>query len=125
MPNALTRFFMALTGKSWAYESVEQVREAIAKNAFDSLPERAQEHATGAAGLSDPYAFQPGLIALHDDMHDVWHYLTALADRADHLGCASLTDSLSDAADSVRHVLKHVADAAEATVPHPQVPLSR
>ncbi|MEU9595046.1 hypothetical protein AB0D84_35730 [Streptomyces sp. NPDC048193] len=125
MPNALTRWFMALLGKSWAYESVDQVREAIAKNSFDSLPERAQAHAKGAAGLTDSYALQPGLIDLHDELVDVWHYLSALGSRADQLGNATLTDHLSDAANSVRDVLVHVADAAEATVPAPEVPLTR
>ena len=117
MPNAVIRFFMSLIGKKWVYESIDQVREVIAKNAFDSLPERAKEHAKGAAGLNDFYAFQPGLIDLHDELHDVWHYLSALGDRANRLGNATLTDDLFDAANSVRHVLEHVADAAEATVP--------
>ncbi|GAA2572733.1 MULTISPECIES: hypothetical protein [Streptomyces] len=117
MPNVLTRWFMALLGKSWAYETVDQVREVIAKNAFDSLAERAQAHAKGAAGLTDSYALQPGLIDLHDELLDVWHYLSALGDRANQLGNATLTDDLFDAANSVRDVLVHVADAAEATVP--------
>jgi urate oxidase len=125
VPNALTRWFMALLGKSWAYETVDQVREAIAKNSFDSLAERAQEHAKGAAGLTDSYALQPGLIDLHDEMVDVWHYLIALKERANQLGNATLTDDLHDAANSVRDVLVHVADAAEATVPAPEVPLTR
>ena len=102
MPNALTRFFMGLIGRSWAYESVEGVREAIAKNSFDSLPKRAETYTKAAAGLSGIDALQPGLIEFHDDMHDGWHYLVALAARADELGCASLTDHLSDAADSLR-----------------------
>ncbi|MEV7595505.1 hypothetical protein AB0O42_35100 [Streptomyces sp. NPDC089922] len=118
MPNALTRLFKALTGKTWAHESVEAVRETIAKNAFDSLADRAQEHAKGADGLASSYAFQPGLIDLHDDLHDIWHYLTALGARADELGNATLTDTLFDAANSIRHGLQHVAAAAEATVPH-------
>lgn len=122
MPNALTRFFMGLIGKKWAYESVEQVREVIAKNAFDSLPDRAQAHVKSAAGLSDFYAFQPGLIDLHDELHEVWHYLSALGDRASYLGNATLTDDLFDAANSVRHVLEHVADAAESTVPFDNEP---
>lgn len=117
MPNALTRFFMGLMGKVWTYDSADDVREVIAKTAFGSLPERAQAHAKGAAGLTDSYALQPGLIDLHDELHDVWHYLSALGDRANQLGNATLTDDLFDAANSVRHVLEHVADAAEATVP--------
>lgn len=125
MPNALTRWFMALLGKSWAYDSAEEVREVIAKKCFDSLPERAQTHSAGAAGLTDSYAFQPGLVDLHDELHDTWHYLVALKARARELGCASLAGHLEAAADSTRDVLEQVASAAEATVPAPEVPLTR
>ncbi|MGW2110693.1 hypothetical protein [Streptomyces sp. NPDC001948] len=122
MPNAIARIFMRLMGKSWAYESVEDVREVIAENSYNAFAERARTHARGAARLNDFYAFQPGLVAFHDDMHDGWHYLTALKARADALGCASLTDSLEDAATAMAVVLQDIAEAAEATVPHPQVP---
>ncbi|WP_370424406.1 hypothetical protein AB8O64_37220 (plasmid) [Streptomyces sp. QH1-20] len=125
MANALTRWFMALLGKSWAYETVDQVREVIAKNSFDSLPERAQEHAKGAAGLTDSYAFQPGLVDLHDELHDTWIYLASLKGRARGMGYASLAGHLEAAADSTRDVMEQVASAAEATVPAPQVPLTR
>ncbi|MEU3986367.1 hypothetical protein AB0F77_40995 [Streptomyces sp. NPDC026672] len=125
MPNALTRWFMALLGKSWAYESAEDVREVIAKESFDSLPERAQAHGKGARRLTDSYAFQPGLVDLHDELHDTWHYLTALKARARYLGYGALTEHLESAADSTRDVLEQVASAAEATVPAPEIPLTR
>lgn len=124
MPNALSRWFMALLGKSWAYESVDQVREVIAKNTVDSFPERAQRHAKGAAGLTDSYALQPGLIALHDDLNDTWHYLVALKARARAMGYGTLAAHLYAAAESTRDTLVHVATAAERTVPGPEVPLA-
>ncbi|MCX5278020.1 hypothetical protein [Streptomyces virginiae] len=115
-PNVVTRFLMALMGKSWAYESVEDVREVLAKNSFDAFPERVEVHAEGAATLTDAYAFQPGLIDLHADLHDVWHYLTAQKERARELGCATLAAQLGTAADSTRDALQDVATAAEGTV---------
>ncbi len=125
MPNRLTRFFMGLMGKSWAYESVETVREVLDKQCFDTLKERAETHAQGAADLSDSYAFQPGLIDLHNEMHDTWHYLTALATRAREIGCPALAGHLIAAKGSIVEVLGHVAVAAEATVPAPEIPLTR
>jgi hypothetical protein len=124
VPNRLIRAFMRLMGKSWVYDSVDQVREVIAKQSFDSLQERAELHAEGAAGLTDSYAFQPGLVELHDELHDTWHYLTALGSRAREMGYAALAGNLIAAADSTREVLARVATAAEATVPAPEVPLS-
>ncbi|MFI1890432.1 hypothetical protein [Streptomyces jumonjinensis] len=117
-PNRLMTFLYALVGKSYVHESVDQVREAIASKCFSTLADRAEGHARGADSLTDLYAFQPGLLDLHDELHDTWHYLTALKARAAGLGCASLTDRLEDAANATSEVLKHVAEAAEATVPH-------
>ncbi|WP_228983498.1 hypothetical protein [Streptomyces sp. DH12] len=116
-PNLMSRFFMALMGKSWAYESPDEVREVLAKNCFDALAERAEGHAEGAATLSDSYAFQPGLIDLHDELNDTWHYLTALTGRARELGCTALAAQLGAAADSTLDTLDNVATAAEGTVP--------
>lgn len=117
MPNRLTRLVMSLRGKTWAYESAEQVREVIAKNSFDSLADRARNHQEGAASLTDSYAFQPGLVDLHDELHDTWHYLTALTSRAREMGYAPLANHLTTATGYVREALAQVADAAEATVP--------
>jgi len=124
-PNRLVTFLYGLIGKAWAYESADDVRETIADNCFTSLAERARIHAKGAAGLADSLAFQPGLIDLHDELHDTWHYLIALKGRADELGCATLADSLGAATDATRDVLERVATAAEATVPVPEIPTSK
>lgn len=124
MPNRVTRFFMALIGKTWAHDSVEGVREEIAKNSFDSLAERARTHSEAAARLVDSFAFQPGLIDLHDDLHDVWHYLVALKSRADEMGYGSLAEHLDAAAETTAATLSIVATAAEATVPGPEVPVA-
>ncbi|TJZ41202.1 hypothetical protein FCH28_37585 [Streptomyces piniterrae] len=124
MPNIFSRFFLTLTGKGWAYDSVEEVREVIAKNTFETLAERARTHTKGAAGLSSSLDFQPGLVDLHDELHDVWSYLVGLADRATELGHESLAAHLADAAESTCNTLVHVAMAAEVTVPVPEVPLA-
>ncbi|MEV5204943.1 hypothetical protein [Streptomyces sp. NPDC053720] len=116
-PNRVMTFLYRLVGIVWAYETVEEVRDVIAHNAFDSTVARVDSHTNVADKLTCSYDFQHGLIDLHDDMHDVWHYLMALGARADSLGNATLTDDLYDAAESMRHVLIHVADAAESTVP--------
>lgn len=116
-PNLVSRFFMALMGKRWAYESSDEVREVLAKNCFDALAERAEVHAEGAATLSDSYAFQPGLIDLHDELNDTWHYLTALKEQAQELGCTTLAAQLGAAADSTLDTLDNVATAAEGTAP--------
>lgn len=125
MPNVLTRVFMGLMGKSWVYESAEEVREVIARKSFNSLAERVRTHNAAAAGLTDSYAFQPGLVDLHDELHDTWHYLMALKARAREMGCATLAGHLEAAADSTHDVLEQVASAAEATVPAPETPQTR
>ncbi|MCX4707194.1 hypothetical protein [Streptomyces sp. NBC_01373] len=124
MPNALTRFLMGLMGKSWAYDSAEDVREVIAKNSFETLADRARTHSVGAASLTDSFAFQPGLIDLHDELHDTWHYLVALKGRAREMGYGALAEQLDAAAETTRDTLTHVATAAESTVPGPEVPVA-
>ncbi|MET8566104.1 hypothetical protein ABZV75_38160, partial [Streptomyces flaveolus] len=116
-PNRLMTFLLSLVGQGWAYDTLDEVQEVIGKNAFDNYERRATTHRKGASVITDSLGFQPGLVALHDKLNDVWHYLSALGDRANQLGNATLTDDLFDAANSVRDVLVHVADAAEATVP--------
>ncbi|OUD03028.1 hypothetical protein [Streptomyces swartbergensis] len=124
-PNRVMSFLFSLIGQSWAYDEVEEVREVIATRSFDSLPERAEIHSKGAASLTDSLAFQPGLVDLHDELHDTWVYLASLKGRAREMGYASLAGHLEAAADSTRDVMEQVASAAEATVPAPQVPLTR
>ncbi|MFD5428508.1 hypothetical protein [Streptomyces sp. NPDC127084] len=124
MPNILTKFFMSLMGKAWAYESAEEVREAISENSFNSLADRVRTHNEGAARLTDSLAFQPGLIDLHDELHDTWHYLVALKARARRMGYRTLAEHLDAAAETTRDTLVHVATAAEATVPVPEAPVA-
>ncbi|MYX18444.1 hypothetical protein GTY67_34410 [Streptomyces sp. SID8374] len=121
-PSRLKSFFFGLIGQAYVCESAEEVREAITESAFTASPGRVQAHARGAGGLSDSLAFQPGLLDLHDDLHDAWHYLTALKARARDLGNGALVDHLGAAADSTRDVLQAVAAAAENTVPSPALP---
>ncbi|MFD3422659.1 hypothetical protein [Streptomyces decoyicus] len=120
MPNRLTRFFMSIIGKSWAYESADDIREILAKNNLNSQAERARVHTEGAARLTDSYAFQPGLIDLHDDLLNTWHYLVGLADQATWLGYDTLARDLGTAAESTRDTLETVATATEATIPAPK-----
>ena len=122
MTNAVTRFFMGLIGKAWAHDSVEGVREVIAKNSFDTLEEKVRIHHKGAARLTDSFAFQPGLVDLHDDLYDVWHYLVAIRSRAREMGYGPLAEHLDAAAETTAATLALVATAAEATVPGPEVP---
>lgn len=125
MIHSLTSFFMRLTGKAQVHESAEEVRDAIARNSFDTFVDRAGTHAAGAARLTDSLALQPGLVELHDELHDIWAYLASLADRATELGDETLATHLGNASGATCNVLIHVALAAEATVPVPAVPLTR
>lgn len=124
-PNRLVTLLYGLIGKAWAYESADDVREVIADNCFNTLAQRSRTHTKNAAGLADSFAFQPGLIDLHDELHDTWHYLTALKARARELGCATLADSLGAATDATSDTLERIATAAEATIPAPEVPASK
>ncbi|ASR00790.1 hypothetical protein [Streptomyces sp. 11-1-2] len=124
-PNRLVTFLYGLVGMAHAYESAEEVREVIADNCFNTLADRAKNHWDGANTLTDSLAFQPGLLDLHDELHDTWHYLTALKARARDLGYGTLTEHLGSAADSTRDVLQAVATAAENTVPSPAIPASK
>ncbi|AZK98817.1 MULTISPECIES: hypothetical protein [Streptomyces] len=121
-PNRLVTFLYGLVGMAHAYDTADEVREVIADNCFNTLAERARTHGEGADRLSDSLAFQPGLLDLHDELHDTWHYLTALKARARDLGYGTLTENLDAAADSTRDVLQAVATAAENTVPSPAIP---
>ncbi|MFI1472373.1 hypothetical protein [Streptomyces wuyuanensis] len=124
-PNRFLTFLNALFGWAWAYETAEEVREVIAERCFTTLANRADTHDKGAAKLTDSLAFQPGLVALHDELHDTWHYLVALKARARVLGYGTLAEHLDDAADSTRDVLQAVATAAESTIPTPAIPASK
>ncbi|GGP93486.1 hypothetical protein [Streptomyces melanogenes] len=124
-PNRLVTFLYGLVGMAHAYDTADEVREVIADNCFNTLAERARTHGEGADRLSDSLAFQPGLLDLHDELHDTWHYLTALKARARDLGYGTLTENLDAAADSTRDVLQAVATAAENTVPSPAIPASK
>ncbi|MFH9203197.1 hypothetical protein ACH4KT_38055 [Streptomyces anulatus] len=125
-PNRILNFLYGLVGLSYVHESVDEVREAIADNSVSAFTDRRTRiHTQGAAKLTDSLAFQPGLIGLHDEMNDVWQYLVALQVRADALGNATLTDDLEAAANSIGEVLRHVSNAAEATIPHPRVPAAQ
>lgn len=122
-PSRLVNFLYGLVGMSYVHESVDEVREAITDHSFSALTDRRTRiHTQGAAKLTDSLAFQPGLIDLHEEMHDVWQYLVALQVRSDALGNATLTDDLEAAANNIGEVLRHVSNAAEATIPHPRVP---
>ncbi|MYW70508.1 hypothetical protein GTY65_41660 [Streptomyces sp. SID8379] len=116
-PSRLMTFVYGLFGRVWAYESVDEVRDVIARNAFDTTAERVRTHNDAAAKLSVPYALQPGLLTLHDELLDMWHELKALGHQAERLNAAGLTDECFDAANSIRHALRHVAAAAEETIP--------
>lgn len=120
MPNVLTRALMRLRGRSVAYDSVDQVREVLARRSLDTLTAGARVHTEGAAGLTDSLAFQPGLIDLHDELNDTWQYLASLADRATELGYESLSVDLAAAADDIINVLHCVGVAAETTVRNPR-----
>ncbi|WP_098899402.1 hypothetical protein [Streptomyces sp. st77] len=124
-PSRLVEFFYGLFGRSYAYESADEVREVIAKNSYDALLPRIGTHTKGAAQITDSLGFQPGLVDLHGELHDTWHYLTALRGRAHDLGCDQLVVTLGLAADDVQKALASVALAAEETVPVPELPASR
>ncbi|WP_332759302.1 hypothetical protein [Streptomyces sp. MT206] len=124
-PNRLLTFINGLLGWAWAYESAEEVREVIAEKCFNTLADRADTHTRGADKLTDSYAFQPGLVTLHDELHDTWHYLVALKARARSLGYGTLAEHLDEAADSTRDILQAVATAAESTIPTPAIPASK
>ncbi|MGX1841168.1 hypothetical protein [Streptomyces diastaticus] len=124
-PNRLMTFLLSLIGQSWAYDTVDEVQEAIGKNAFENYERRVTTHHKGAAGITDSLGFQPGLVALHDELNDTWHYLMALHQRARGLGHLDLADSMKRAAESTVDVMTAVDQAAEQTVPAPEVPLTR
>jgi hypothetical protein len=118
-------FLLSLVGLSPVYETKEEVAEVLAESCFSNLPGRAQAHSKGAGRLTDALAFQPGLVTLHDELHDTWHYLVALKSRARDLGYTELTETLGAAADAALPVLQAVARAAEQTVPAPETPLRK
>ncbi|OYP10050.1 hypothetical protein CFC35_41785 [Streptomyces sp. FBKL.4005] len=124
-PNRLMTFLLSLVGQSWAYDTVDEVQEVIGKNAFDNYERRVTTHRKGAAGITDSLGFQPGLVDLHDELNDTWHYLMALQQRARDLGHLDLADSMMRAAENTVDVMTAVDQAAEQTVPAPEVPLSR
>ncbi|MFJ3184402.1 hypothetical protein ACIPJN_39235 [Streptomyces sp. NPDC086796] len=123
--NKVVAFVYGLFGRSYVYESAEAVRGAIAKNSFAVLGQRIDAHTKGAATLTDSLAFQPGLLDLHGELHDTWHYLTALRGRAHDLGNDQLVQRLGQATDDIQAALLTVALAAEETVLSPELPARR
>ncbi|MFF8506395.1 hypothetical protein ACF07L_38025 [Streptomyces anulatus] len=117
-PSRIVNFLYRLVGMSYVHESVSEVREALAEHSVGTVAERwARIHAQGAEKLQHPLDFQPGLIDLHDEMHDMWRYLVALRNQASRGMSAHLADELEEAADFMGEVLHHVGLAAEATIP--------
>ncbi|WP_331764332.1 hypothetical protein [Streptomyces sp. NBC_01506] len=124
-PNRLVTFLLSLIGQSWAYETKEEVAEVIGMNVYDAYEGRVKTHRRGAARLTDSLAFQPGLVDLHDELNDTWHYLVAMQDRARELGYPDLAATLKQAAVSTVDIMADVDLAAEQTVPSPGIPASR
>ncbi|MFC7987260.1 hypothetical protein [Streptomyces sp. NPDC057336] len=124
-PNRLMTSLLSLIGVGWAYDTVDKVQEVIRKNASDNYERRVTTHRLGASIITDSLGFQPGLVDLHDDLNDTWHYLMALQQRARSLGHLDLADSIKQAAESTVDVMTAVDQAAEQTVPVPEVPLTR
>ncbi|MET9366085.1 hypothetical protein ABZX93_35015 [Streptomyces sp. NPDC006632] len=124
-PNRLVTFLFSLFGQAWVYDTTEEVAELIAKNSVDTYERSAQKHRQGAGRLTDSLAFQPGLVDLHDELHDTWHYLMALQQQARRLGHHDLADSMTRAAVSTDAVMEAVDQAAVRTVPAAGVPLTR
>lgn len=117
MPNRIKTFVFALFGRAWAYESPATLNEAIDQQAFEQNQTLPAVHAAGARKLDDPYAFQPGLVDLHGELHETWIYLNALEAEARRRGYATLANHLEASASSVIETTCWVAAAAEATIP--------
>ncbi|MFI9588269.1 hypothetical protein ACIHCQ_42290 [Streptomyces sp. NPDC052236] len=122
MLNRITTFIYGLFGRALVYESTEQLNEVLEKQAFDKNRSLAGHHFKEAAKLSDPYAFQPGLVDLHGELHHTWIYLSALEAQARRDGYDTLANHLVGAADNTLSTMRLVASAAEATIPVSETP---
>ncbi|GHB75883.1 hypothetical protein GCM10010331_74660 [Streptomyces xanthochromogenes] len=120
----LTALAARLTGRAWAHETTEQLVAALDQQIERLTDERVPEHLAGAASLSSPAAYQPGLIDLRADAYDMAVYLDALTTAAVALGDADLADALVEAGESAHELVTRLAVAAHATIPAPAVPVA-
>jgi hypothetical protein len=109
-----------LQGKnSRTYPSRREVANLLRKQEHQA-DKRRRVHGTGAALLDGPLNFQPGLVALHDDLVDVLAYLDALEYRAMATGQPySLGAAMAAAGDALGAAIKQVATAATETATQP------
>jgi hypothetical protein len=124
LPAKLAALVARLQGKVWAYETTEDVAKLLDDQTYRLLMERTQGHLAGAATLSGPLAFQPGLVDLRGETYDGALYLEALATVAMSMGESTLADELTEACELAHELTTRLAAAAHATVPAPAVPVT-
>ncbi|MBC2869835.1 hypothetical protein [Streptomyces mexicanus] len=125
VPSKLTALAARILGKTWAYESTEELAAALDRQVEQLRDETMPEHLAGAASLTSAPAYQPGLIDLRGDIYDAAVYLDALTTSATALGDADLVEALREAGEAAHELVALLAAAAHATIPAPSVPASR
>ncbi|MFE7442385.1 hypothetical protein ACFU7X_18260 [Streptomyces chartreusis] len=124
LPTKLAALIARWQGKALAYETTEDVVQLLDDQAHQLLMERTQAHLAGAATLSGPLAFQPGLVDLRGEVCDGALYLEALATVAMSMGESTLADELTEACELAHELTARLAAATHATVPAPVVPVT-
>ncbi|MCT9142422.1 hypothetical protein [Streptomyces violarus] len=124
VPATLTALAAFLQGKTWAHYTTEHAAAALDDQVEQLRMERMPVHLAAAASLTEPLAYQSGLIARRGEAYDMAVYLDALTTTAVALGDADLADALVEAGELAHELVARLAAAVHATIPAPAVPVT-
>jgi hypothetical protein len=119
IPNRAARYLMGLVGKTWAYDSREDVDRELDRVAGEMSLRRWPDHQAGAARLQSPFDFQPGLLNEYGQAHDAMLYVRSLALAAHRQEHHDLGNILTEAEEALSDAVQRLADAAVATTGTP------
>lgn len=116
-------FLARLQGKRPAFDTTDEVTQLLDDQYERIRDTRLPLHLQRAAHLEQLLSFQPGLVDARGAAADLALHAEALITAARSGGHEDLAERLVDAAEALNEAVFHLAAAAHATVPVPQVPL--
>ncbi|MEU9777103.1 hypothetical protein [Streptomyces sp. NPDC047968] len=114
-----------LQGKKRAYDTTEEVVELLDEQAARVHDERLPAHLRGVTAITERLGYQPGLLALRGETYDSALYLEALVTNARSQGLDDLAEDLAELAELMHEATGKLARAVHATIPAPEIPLTR
>ncbi|MGD6765988.1 hypothetical protein ACOKM5_44405 [Streptomyces sp. BH097] len=124
-PPFFKQVLSALARKGWAYDTHDEVTQALREDTTRLRIQHFPAHQTGAQNIVQQLGFQPGLVKVHAETEAIGIYLEALALRARDLGYATLAYHLQQAMTATYEASQQISSAAHGTIPGAEVPTQR